>query len=215
MRLAMLLPLGVALLLAGCGRAAGVPQTGLLPVYDSVGLTPHWLDAAQLRDTPGRFPEFHLQDQSGNTLSRADLDGRIVVADFFLSGCSSLCPKLRSSMAAVRDAFAADSSLLLLSHTVVPEADTVPLLAAYARSNGIDGRRWRLLTGPRSVIEQLEFGAYLIPRPHSDQGTALHSELFVLLDRRQRVRGVYNATLQTEMNFLIGDIRALQAEEPG
>jgi protein SCO1/2 len=211
----------VAGLMAGCGETAGVLPAAegghaeLLPVYEDPGLTPHWLTAEQLLVAKRQFPEFSLRDQSGLELTRADLEGRIVVADFFFTGCSDLCPRLRSGMAALRDAFPGDPDLLLLSHTVAPEADSVPMLAAYARTNGIDGRRWHLLTGPRSVIEHLEFDGYLIPRPPPAAGRALHSELFVLLDRHQRVRGVYNATLQTELNFLLKDIRALHAEEPG
>ncbi len=196
--------------------SAAVDDSGdSLPVYDSADLTPHWESQAQLATGTGsRFPDFSLQDQSGARLTRSDLRGHIVVANFFFTGCTNLCPKLRSAMGQVRAAFPDDDNLLLLSHSITPEIDSVAMLAAYARTNHIDGRQWHLLTGPREVIENLEFNGYLIPKPHSDQGTALHTELFVLLDGHQRVRGVYNATLQTEIQFLIQDIRKLRQSGP-
>lgn len=184
-----------------------------LPVYDA-DLTPHWPGGA---DWPVRtqFPEFSLTDQAGANVTRADLDRHIVLASFFFTGCSDLCPRLRDSMMTVRRAFPGDTRLLLLSHSVTPQRDGAAMLAAYARSNGIDGRGWRLLTGPRGTIERLEYQGYFVPHPRAEAGPALHSELLVLLDGQQRVRGVYNGTLRTQIADLIRDVRALESEEEG
>ena len=185
------------------------------PVYDTPDLTPRWASAAELASEPPRaFPEFALQDQAGHPFTRRDLEQHIVVASFFYSRCSELCPRLRSAMAQVRAAFPGDPRLLLVSHSVTPASDPVPALAAYAKENGIDANGWRLLTGPAETIQRLERQGYLVPRPRSDQGPALHSEMLVLLDRRQRVRGVYNGTLRTEIQFLERDIGLLEAESP-
>jgi protein SCO1/2 len=186
---------------------AGTPGA-TLPIYDA-DLGPHW-PGDPAWTAPAAFPDFTLTDQSGHTLRRADLDGRIVLAGFFFTQCNGLCPRLRDNMKTVRNAFPGDTRLLLLSHSVTPQRDAVPLLAAYARSNGIDGRLWRLLTGNRATIEQLEYSAYHIPRPRGS--ATIHTELLILLDGRQRIRGVYNGTLRTQAQQLIGDIRSLEAE---
>jgi protein SCO1 len=181
-----------------------------LPIYESADLTPHWRTARELAATDGRFPPVELRDQSGRAFTRADLAGHIVVANFFFTGCSTLCPRLRTQMGRVRDAFPGDARLLLLSHSVTPEADTVPMLAAYARTNGIDGERWRLLTGEPDALSLVARQAYLLPPPEAGARGVLHTELFVLLDERQRVRGVYNGTLPLDINNLIHDIGVLE-----
>jgi protein SCO1/2 len=209
--------LGVAATLALALSPAAAPRPGIaagdravLPVYETSDLTPLWLDARQLQGRDGRFPGFELQDQAGRPLRRDDLEGRIVVANFFFVGCSTLCPRLRNAMARVRDAVRGDEQILLLSHSVTPEADSAPVLAAYARANGVDGEQWRLLTGSRESILRVAHEGYLVPRPEATRASVLHTELFVLLDQRQRVRGVYNGTLGTEIANLIEDIRVLQ-----
>ncbi len=207
--------LSVAIAALGCAREAKHADANApeLPVYQTSELTPRWpgedpglhLDD---EDNPA-FPDFQLLDQAGRPFRRADLSGRIVVASFFYSRCSDLCPRLRSSLAKVRADFPGDARLLILSHSITPRTDTPEMLQAYAKANRIDGEGWRLLTGPAETISRLEHEGYLLPRARSDQ-QAMHSEMLVLLDRHQRVRGVYNGTLQTELGFLERDIRALE-----
>lgn len=192
------------------GRSHAVAETAALPVFESSDLVPRWYPAEELRRKAGSFPEFELRDQAGRRFEREDLAGRIVVANFFFTGCSSLCPRLRNGMAHVRDALTDEDALLLLSHSVTPEQDDTRVLAAYARANGIDGERWRLLTGPRGTITNLIHDAYLVPAPPSDEGGILHTELFVLLDQQQRVRGLYNGTLALDIDQLIRDIQLLR-----
>jgi protein SCO1/2 len=206
----VLLALGAAVLAQASYAPASRTETDQLPVFESADLVPAWRSAAELRKVPGRFPEFALQDQAGAALTRADLDGRIVVANFFFASCGTLCPRLRSAMARVREAHAGDD-VLLLSHSVTPEADTVPMLAAYARANGIDGRQWRLVTGARETVRAVMHQGYLVPVPASAPVDGIvHTELFVLLDGRQRVRGIYNGTLAIDIDHLIEDIRTLR-----
>lgn len=180
----------------------------VLPVFDTADLVPHWYakDAA-------RFPDFALTDQAGRTVTRGTLTGRIVVANFFFTGCSSLCPRLRSAMARVRDAYPDDPRLLLLSHSVTPVHDSPAALAAYARANHIDGERWRLLTGERAMMSQVVHQGYLVPTSASDTPGILHTELFVLLDGQQRVRGFYNGTLALDIERLITDIALLSRSQ--
>jgi protein SCO1 len=191
-------------------RQAAAAETAALPVFESADLTPVWRSPRELERAAREFPSFRFEDQSGRALTQGDLAGRIVVANFFFTGCSTLCPRLRSSMARVHREFAGQG-VLLLSHSVTPEADTAPMLAAYARANGIDGEQWRLLTGPREVLHRVMREGYLVPAQRGVATEVLHTELFVLLDGRQRVRGIYNGTLAVDIDHLVDDIRTLQA----
>jgi protein SCO1 len=191
------------------GSAAA--DTSGLPVYESSDLTPQWRSAAELTLPPRPFVPFALQDQSGRTLTLADLQGRVVVANFFFTHCTSICPQLTSAMAQVRDAHRGQARLLLLSHSVAPEYDTPPMLQAYARANQIDGRQWRLVTGTPEHISRVAHDGYLVPRTAVGAEGIIHTELFVLLDARQRVRGIYNGTLRLDVQQLIGDVKTLLA----
>jgi protein SCO1 len=193
----------------GAVDRAGVADTSSLPVFESSDLTPQWRSAAELAQRPGRFVPFALQDQSGRLLTEADLRGKVVVANFFFTHCGSLCPKLTTAMAQVRDAHRRESRLLLLSHSVTPEVDTPAMLQAYAQSNQIDGRQWRLLTGAPEQISRVAHEGYLVPRTAVGAEGVIHTELFVLLDAQQRVRGVYNGTLRMDVQQLIGDVKTL------
>lgn len=187
-----------------------VVQTAALPVIAPGDLTPQWLSTQQLATVHASFPDFELSDQSGRAVERDDLDGHIVVANFFFASCSTLCPRLRSAMGKVRDAYAGAQDVRLLSHSVTPELDSPRVLDAYARANAIDGEQWRLLTGERSVLERVAHEGYLVPKTRPRDGAILHTEWLVLLDQQQRVRGIYNGTLPIEIGWLIRDIQLLR-----
>jgi protein SCO1 len=182
------------------------PKVQTLPVFLDEALTPQWLSDTALNALPPSFPTFALTDQSGQPLGKADLKGRVVVANFFFTHCSSVCPSLTSAMAQVQKAYANHPGLLLLSHSVTPQFDTPPMLAAYAQANRIDGKQWRLLTGSEAQINLVAHKGYLVPRTAVGAQGFIHTELFVLLDQAQRVRGVYNASLRIEVEQLVRDV---------
>jgi protein SCO1 len=181
-----------------------------LPFFESSDFTPVWrADATTISNTANQFPQFSLVDQAGKPFSRADLKGRVVVANFFFTQCSSICPSLTTAMATVRDAYRRNSKVMLLSHSVTPEYDSAPMLAAYAKKNHIDGTQWRLLTGTNEQMSKVAHEGYLVPRTSIDAKGFIHTELFVLLDGDQRVRGVYNGALRLDVEQLIIDVKAL------
>lgn len=209
-RAAALVLLGASAVAAGsAGPVPGMAGTDRLP-FIGADLTPHWLSLSELSAAPRHFPEFELLDQSGKVLQRADLEGQVVVANFFFTGCSTLCPRLRGAMARVHEAYAGAADVRLLSHSVTPELDAPRVLDAYARANGVDGQQWKLLTGERAMIERVAHEGYRVPRAAATDGAVLHTEWLVLLDAQQRVRGIYNGTLPIEVDWLIRDIQLLR-----
>ncbi|HEX8695717.1 MAG TPA: SCO family protein [Longimicrobium sp.] len=201
--------------LIAVGSCAHEPRG--LPFYRGPDLTPEWI----AQDSPEyaaihRVADFALTDQHGETVTARELNGRVTVASFFFTSCGQICPTLRSSLARVRDAFAGDTAVLLLSHTVVPEADSVGALAAYAHRHGIHGRQWRLLTGGREEIRRLARESYFVELDDPGGNTAgnlVHTETLVLLDAGRRIRGVYDGTLPYDVAQLIEDVRALEEEQ--
>jgi protein SCO1 len=198
----------VAVLLSACRQAPRIPY------YGDRTLTPQFLpDESPALDTLHRVGEFQLVDQRGRSISRAAVDGKIVIASFFYTSCEQLCPSLRSELRRVHTAFEGDDHVVILSHTIAPESDSVQVLARYARQNQLDDQRWLLLTGARSEIQRLASDAYFVELTDSGgktKGKLLHTETFVLVDGAGRIRGVYDGSLAYDVSRLIEDIRALR-----
>lgn len=198
----------LALLLAGC---AARPER--LPFYQSRELTPEWLTPAEARDAH-RIRPFELPDQDGRTVGMRELRGRVHVASFFYTSCHQVCPRLRSSLARVQDAFAGDAGVALVSFTVDPGRDTEGVLRRYARVNRVRSGRWHLLRGSEAQIRDLAARSYFVELSDETGNTAgdlLHTETLVLVDGEGRIRGVYNGTRAYDVTQLIGDIRTLRA----
>lgn len=187
-----------------------------LPIYHPDQLDPRLVDPSA-RGTKGEHHilDFVLIDQQGDTFRLKDVGHRIVVADFFFTTCATICPKMTVQMARVQEAFKDEDRLLLLSHSVTPEIDSVPVLKAYADLHKADPRRWRMLTGDRKQIYHLARKSYFAAMDEGDGGPDdfVHTENFVLVDPQRRLRGFYDGTNAKDVDRLIGDIRKLLEEQ--
>lgn len=206
-------PYRCARVLVACVALVGGCGTDALPYYVDATRTPQWLTPRAAR-TAHRVGDFALVDQTGHTVTRATVAGHVYVASFFYTTCRTLCPTVRSQLARVRDAFRDDSLVVLLSHTVTPEADDVPALAHYARLNAIGGA-WHLLTGPRAALDGLAARDYFVELRDTTAntiGTLAHTETLVLVDGDGHVRGMYEGSLPFEVDQLIADVRRLRGQ---
>ena len=186
-----------------------------LPIYHPAQLDPRLVDPS-LKGVKGEHHilDFALLDQNGDTLRLADVGERIIVADFFFTTCPTICPKMTKQMVRVQEAFRDADNLMLLSHSVTPEMDSVPVLAAYAQLHGVDPQRWRLLTGDRKQIYALARKSYFAVMDEGDGGPDdfVHTENFVLVDPQRRIRGFYDGTSPKDVDRLIADIAKLLKE---
>ena len=205
-----ILPILAVLGLAACTGEETNP-TVQLPYYLTPDLTPTWIapDSVEAR-ARHRIGEFRMIDQTGATITRGSIDGRITVVDFFFTRCGGICPTLSANMARVQDSLAGSLDVQLLSFSVTPEADSVPVLREYAATWGADPARWHLMTGSKSEIYDLARTSFFAD-VDTTEDAFLHSESFWLLDGTGRIRGVYNGTLGADVVNLIGDVRQLSA----
>ena len=206
---------GVGLVgVSGVGALRATSAVRPLPYYDDATLTPVWPADASTRAALHRVGDFRLTDARGRAVTRRDVEGRIYVASFFYTQCRTLCPDLRVQLTRVHEAFAGDSAVLILSHSVMPEMDDANRLAHYAHRNGIDGRRWRLLSGDRAELTRLARDAYFVELADTTGNTAgrlRHTETLVLVDQIGHIRGVYDGSLVYDVSQLMSDIRVLRS----
>jgi protein SCO1/2 len=182
-----------------------------LPVLEPSDFVPAVVDAAQRHVTRHRILPFTLINQLGDTVTLADVSGQILVTDFFFTRCPTICPVMTSQLKRVQDAFRSESDVRILSHSVTPAADSVPVLAAYAQRYGADPERWWFLTGDKAHIYALSRKSYFSCLEEGDGGDQdfVHTENVVLVDRAGRLRGVYDGTSEDEVNQLIADMEWL------
>ena len=157
---------------------------------------------------------FSLINQDGQPVTQETVKNKIYVANFFFATCQSICPEMSTNLVKVQEAFRDDDSLLLLSHSVNPMHDTVEVLKSYAGRYGATSGKWHLMTGDKAVIYELARTSYLV-NAIEDDGTPegfLHSELFILVDGKGRLRGMYDGTDMSDVNKLLKDISVLKQE---
>ena len=194
-----------------------------LPVFQPNDINPELVDS--LLHGRGRginggdhcISNFELTDQLNQKISKKLLYNKIVVANFFFVSCPSICPKMTQNLLTIHRQYIEDSSLLILSHTVWPEVDQVPLLFSYAEKYDVNHNTWRFLTGKKEELYRLARQDYLaapdINDPnfqHGSNADFIHTENIILLDKKQRIRVYYNGTDSLEMDRLLEDIEILK-----
>lgn len=197
----------LCLLLLSC-KPAG--EKLLLPVYGPKKVVEH--DTVYHQIGP-----FELTNQYGEQVNQLTTKNRIYVANFFFATCQSICPEMSTNLKDVQSAFAADDSILILSHSVNPLHDTVEVLNNYAGLYGARKGKWHLLTGNKKTIYDLAKNDYLV-NALEDDGTPegfLHSELLLLIDSKGRIRGMFDGTDKAEVQKLIAAIHTLKKERAG
>lgn len=178
----------------------------------------------------GQIPHFSLTERSEKTVGLEQLQGKVWVANFIFTRCTTECPLMNIEMQKIQSAFAEQGDLGLLSITVDPETDNPARLRDYAEALQADPEHWLFLTGEREALHQLTIQGFKLPvqelsKPnehagHSNEpsqhgsnmsrGPFLHSQKFVLLDAELQIRGYYDSTDPAAMQRLIEkDIPAL------
>jgi len=184
-----------------------------LPYYNTSDFTPVWK-----LPSGGKFHTirpFELTDQEGKAFTEKGMDNKICIADFFFASCPGICPRMTKNMGLLQQEFLKDEHILLLSHTVTPAQDSVPILAKYAKQKGVDYNKWKLLTGAQNEIYDLGRRSYFVEEDlgeKRDSSVFLHTENFVLIDKNRIIRGIYNGLDASSISSLMEDIKLLEQE---
>lgn len=158
--------------------------------------------------------DFSLTNQNGKTITQDDYKNKIYVADFFFTTCQTICPIMTDHMVEIQETLKNDDDVLLLSHTVTPEIDSVAQLKKYALEKGVNDAKWNLVTGDKKEIYDLARKSYLAAKdvPFSENDL-VHTENFVLVDKKKRIRGFYDGTDAESIKKLLADIKILKQED--
>ena len=161
-----------------------------------------------------RIADFSLTNQNGKTITQNDFGGKIYVADFFFTTCPSICIAMTDNLLKVQEKIKNNPNVMLLSHSVTPEIDSVTRLKKYAVEKGVIDQKWHLVTGDKKVIYELARKSYLAVKEDRDGGDfdMIHTENFILIDPQRRVRGFYDGTDSEEIKRLLEELEILIQE---
>lgn len=193
--------------LASCGGGAGNEE---LPYLGRTEIS----DGDTIYHT---IADFQFVDQDSNFVTNDTFDGKIYVADFFFTSCPTICPIMKTQMLRVYDEFKGDPDLMILSHSIDPEHDTVAVLRKFATDLGVTTDQWRFVTGEKEKIFEIGQKSYIVTAAEdsSEPGGYIHSGAFILVDKERRIRGIYDGTKPDQVDRLMKDIRKLKAEYNG
>lgn len=186
-----------------------------LPIYQPTMVSTELVDSTiQYKKKYHKIADFSLTNQNGKTVTQKDYKNKIYIADFFFTTCQTICPIMTDHMAKIQKEIKDDNDIMLLSHTVTPEIDTVAQLKRYAIKKGVIDTKWNLVTGDKKQIYQLARKSYLAVKDNGNGGPfdMIHTENFMLIDKKRQIRGFYDGTNSEDISRLLDDITILKQE---
>jgi protein SCO1/2 len=187
-----------------------------LPIYQPAMVSTELVDSTiQYQKKYHKIADFSLINQNGETITQNDYKDKIYVADFFFTTCQTICPIMTNNMAKIQKELINDTDVLLLSHSVTPEIDSVEQLKRYALEKGVNDAKWNLVTGDKKQIYELARKSYLAVKDFGDGGPfdMIHTENFMLIDKKRQIRGFYDGTNADDIGRLLSDIAILKVEK--
>ncbi|MBN8673776.1 MAG: SCO family protein [Chitinophagales bacterium] len=162
-------------------------------------------------DTISDVMPFAFLNQDGKMVTNKDVEGKVYVAEYFFTTCKGICPKMNSNMRKVYDAFKEEKDFLILSHTCMPEVDSVPVLKKYADSMKVNTNQWVFLTGRKDSLYNMARVSYTIDDPVNNLKTVaddfLHTQFWALVNKQGKVKKIYDGLKDSEVEALIRQIR--------
>ncbi len=167
----------------------------------------------------GAISDFSLTNQFGKVTTLADLRGKVWVANVFFSRCPSACPLMNQKLSAVQGFLAKDAPVRLVSITSDPNYDSPEVLKKYGEKYSAQPGRWLFLTGDRKAIFRLVVDdlklVMIDQKPEarsSPEDLFIHSQSFVIVDRRGQLRGVFDSTAPGVNEHVVAAVQGLTQE---
>ena len=183
-----------------------------LPIYQPAEVNEKLVDSSVIHVSKyHKISDFELINQNGQKITQEFYSNKIYVADFFFTTCQDICPIMTKNMYRLQEELQNDNDILFLSHTVIPEVDTVQQLKKYSIENKVNDSKWNLVTGDKKQIYDLARKSYLaVEDTEYGEFDMIHTENFMLIDKKRQIRGFYDGTDDLEIDRLLSDIEILK-----
>ncbi len=171
---------------------------------------------SRILPTIGTVPEFTLTNLDNKPFGSGNLKGSIYVVDLIFTHCAGTCPMMTSQMASLQHSITKTPDVKLVSISVDPNNDTPEVMAEYAKRYNADTKNWYFLTGPISTIYTVAKNGFKLTLDSVGgdyNNPIVHSERFVLVDKKGNIRGFYTGTEDESKAKVLADIGDLLREE--
>jgi len=158
-----------------------------------------------------KIRKFEFLDQDSFIVNSETVKGKVYVTDFFFTTCPTICPRMKDQMIRVYDEFKTNPNVKIISHTIDPNHDTIPLLNEFAYNKlGIEKGVWHFVTGKKDIIYDMAF-KYMVTAGEdgTEPGGYVHSGKFILVDQEGHIRGYYDGTDPISVNDMMRDMKTL------
>ncbi len=161
------------------------------------------------------IPNFKFFNQDSVEITQDAFKGKIYVADFFFTSCSTICPIMHRNMKTLYDKYKGNSEVMFLSHTIDFKYDLPSVLKKYAQKLGVDGPQWQFAYGTKDEVYGIAEKDYLVAVQEDNTATDgyIHQGWLVLVDKHKRIRGAYDGTKDEDVAKLKDDMAILLAEK--
>ncbi|NML36415.1 redoxin domain-containing protein [Chitinophaga sp. G-6-1-13] len=160
--------------------------------------------------------DFKMTNQLGQQVSLKDMEGKVILVDFFFTSCPSICPTLTKNLRKIQSAYGKTDTLLqILSFSVDPVRDSVQRLRKYGYDYKVNPDNWWLLTGDKKEIYDLARHEFFVSVTEGDGGPDdfIHTEKLILIDKNRHIRGYYNGLDSNAVKQCATDIATLYLEK--
>lgn len=161
--------------------------------------------------------DFSFTNQDGKLFTKRNVDGKVYVTEYFFTTCKGICPKMNENMKIIYEKYKGEPDFAIISHTSMPETDSVPLLKAFAKTIGADSTQWNFVTGRKDSLYKMARVSYLLDNDKNNSMNIndqfIHTQFFAVVDKEGRVRGVYDGLKKDEVEKLSRDIKELLKEK--
>ena len=208
-----ILYLSISLIILSCNK-----KNELIPFYNSPDFTPLFLtnNTDIEKKIKHKISDFKFNDHNHNIISNDSIEGKIHVANFFFTSCINICPNMTDNLKLVNDEFFNHPKVKILSFSVMPWIDNEKKLNDYKTYHKIKSNNWHFLTGDKNKIYKLARESYFAEEEigvETELNDFLHTEYFILVDHKKRIRGIFNGSLKLDAIQLISDIKILLENE--
>lgn len=148
-------------------------------------------------------------NQFGESFTTKTIDGKVVIANFFFTRCPSICPPIRNSLIDFASDFKNNNDFLIVSHTIDPKNDSIPVLYDYWETTDIPALNWQFLYAPETKVKKQAAQYMTVFKKNEDDTDFYHSSYISLLDKKQQIRGFYNSLIEEDMERLKKDVNYL------
>lgn len=144
-----------------------------------------------------KAPVFSGINYDGRTFHSSELAGKIWIVDFIFTTCAEICPKMSDNTAQLIRL--TDGKIPVVSITVDPEYDSLPILSEYAAKYAGKNKLWYFISMPLDSVRETSVKGFAVGNYENPME---HSSRLIVVDEKGMIRGYYDGVDSSAVDAL-------------